>query len=571
MRTVSSSPSGRIRLLSICCIGFALLLGARLYMLQVMDGAAFRERADRQYSNPSQRVFDRGSIFFETYAGNRISAASLKSGYTLALNPKLVENVEGTYEALSAITPLDKEQFMESAAKKDDPYEEVAKRVPQEAADKIEALKLPGVRLFKERWRYYPNGDLASHVLGFMGYKGDEYSGRYGLESYYNDVLQRGSKNLYTNFFAEIFSNINKKLLYQSEGEGDIVSTIEPNVQLELEKNIKAVNKKYQSKETAGIIMDPKTGEIYAMASFPAYDPNFFQAEKDAGVYNNPLVQNVYEMGSIIKPITMAAGIDAGVVTPTSTYFDAGSLTLNNKTIYNYDKRGRGVTTMQEVLNQSLNTGVAHVVQLLGRKRFADYLFKAGFGEQTHIDLPAEATNLVDNLKAPRDIEYATASFGQGIALTPITTARALAAVGNGGYLVTPHVVKKIEYTSGMSKTPVFDTDRRVWSTTTSQTLSKMLTTVVDTALLGGTMKMEHYSIAAKTGTAQIAIPGKGYYEDRYLHSFFGYFPSYDPKFIVFMYTYDPRGEEYASHTLTEPFFDIAQFLINYYEVPPDR
>lgn len=565
------STAARTRTVLAFFIVGALLLVVRLYMLQVLSADRFRERADRQYSNPTQHIFDRGAIYFQTKDNERISAATLKSGFIVAINPTLIKNPEETYHMLNAVIPLDKDTFIQKASKKDDPYEEVMKRVPEDVAARIEDLKLSGVRLFRERWRYYPGNTLAAQTVGFMGYKGDEFGGRYGLENFYESILKRGSKDVYVNFFAEIFSNINKTVFYAAEGEGTIITTIEPHVQAALEKELKETQKTFSSKSTAGIIINPRTGEIYALGAVPTFDPNNFGAEKDPGVYSNPLVQSVYEMGSVIKPLTVAAGLDAGVITPTTTYTDEGKMTLNNKTFYNYDKRGRGVTSMQEVLNQSLNTGVATIALKLGNDRFNTYFYNLGFNTPTQIDLPGERDNLIANLKSDRDIEHATAAFGQGIALTPISTVRALAALGNGGYLIQPHLVKKIEYTSGFSKTIAPTKGQQVFSEETSRAISKMLTTVVDDALLEGSVKLPHYSVAAKTGTAQIASPTGGYYEDRFLHSFFGYFPSYDPQFLIFLYTVEPQKEKYASHTLTKPFMNMVQFLINYYTIVPDR
>jgi cell division protein FtsI/penicillin-binding protein 2 len=280
-------------------------------------------------------------------------------------------------------------------------------------------------------------------------------------------------------------------------------------------------------------------------------------------------------MGSIMKPLTMAAGLDAGVVTAKTTYNDTGRITLNNKTFSNYDGRGRGPnTTMQQVLNDSLNTGVAFVVQKLGNQRFADYVLKKyHLGEETGIDLPGEVQGLMSNLSSKRDIEFATASFGQGIAVTPINMIAALSTLGNGGYTVSPHIIDEIHYTSGKIKKFTPNPPEQVLRKETSDEITRMLVTVVDKALLGGKVKIPEYSIAAKTGTAQIVDPATGkYYDDRYLHTFFGYFPAYDPKFIVFMYTYHPKnGAEFASHTLTASFIRTAKFLLHYYSVPPDR
>jgi cell division protein FtsI (penicillin-binding protein 3)/stage V sporulation protein D (sporulation-specific penicillin-binding protein) len=226
---------------------------------------------------------------------------------------------------------------------------------------------------------------------------------------------------------------------------------------------------------------------------------------------------------------------------------------------------------MQIVLNNSLNTGVAYVVTQVGKERFSSFM-KKFFSQETGIDLPGEAGPLVANLDSPRDIEHATASFGQGIAITPIQTIRALAALGNGGQIVQPHLVKEIRYDYGVTKKINQLEPERIFSRETSEEISRMLTRVVDEALLNGAISMEHYSIAAKTGTAQIANKATGkYYEDKFLHSFFGYFPAYDPEFIVLLYTVEPQGAQYASATLTYPFADMVKYLINYYEIEPDR
>ena len=231
---------------------------------------------------------------------------------------------------------------------------------------------------------------------------------------------------------------------------------------------------------------------------------------------------------------------------------------------------------MQEVLDESLNTGAVYVMQKLGKDRFRDYMTRYGLGEETGIDLPGEVRgslkNLDENAKNKRMVEYATAAFGQGISMTPIETARALAVLANQGKIVTPYVVKEINYAVGFSRTTVTDDAKPILKPETSETITRMLVHVVDNSLLGGTVKMKNYSIAAKTGTAQMAREdGKGYYDDRYLHTFFGYFPAYNPRFIVFLYTQYPKEVKYAAYTLTEPFMNIAKFLINYYNIPPDR
>ena len=396
-------------------------------------------------------------------------------------------------------------------------------------------------------------------------------TGRYGLERYYEETLAREGNKESSSFFADLFLKPGASLLSLRTREGDIVTTIEPTVQGFLEQVIeKDIFDKYSAVSAGGIIMNPKTGEVYAMATTPSFDPNNFSNEKNPAVFLNTLVEGVYEMGSIIKPLTMAAGIDAGVITANTTYDDKGTMVINKSRISNYDGRARGVVPMQEVLNQSLNMGSVFVMQRLGKDKFREYFKAFGLGSETGIDLPNEGVGNIINLESPRDIEYATASFGQGISMTPIETVRALSVLANGGILITPHVVKRTEFSLGPSRDFVPGGERRVLKKETSDEISRMLTVVVDEALMGGTLKMEHYSIAAKTGTAQL-VEGGSYSKTDYLHTFFGYFPSYDPKFIVFLAVENPRGEAYASHTLSLPFMQIAKFLINYYEIPPDR
>lgn len=306
------------------------------------------------------------------------------------------------------------------------------------------------------------------------------------------------------------------------------------------------------------------------METVPTFDLNNPQEQSDVLIFSNPLIENVYEMGSIIKPLTVASGIDAGVITSKSTYYDAGYVIIKNKRISNFDNKERGVVGMQDVLSQSLNVGAVHVENLLGHQKFAEYMTKFGLNEKTGIDLPNEGRNLVDSLKRSNDVELANASFGQGIALTPISTIRALAVIANGGTLVNPHIVKRIDYKIGISKDIPTVGVKQVLKKEATDEVSRMLVHSVDKVLLDGTLRIPNYSVAVKTGTAQIAKSGV-YLENEFLHSFIGYFPAYNPKFIIFLYTINPKGARFGSETLSKPFNEIVKFLINYYEVAPDR
>jgi len=573
---MSKEINFRIRIIS----GFLLLLGilliTRLYFLQIVHSSYYRGKAESQYIHTAKDLYSRGNIYFTTKDGEYVSAASIQFGYVLAINPTLINDPGEIYNKLATFLTMDRETFLLKAKQKSRTYIEIETELDGKNAEIIEVLNLPGVMLYRNQWRYYPGNAVSAKAIGFVGYSEeypDDLHGKYGLERFYDEVLTYDDTILAVNFFAEIFSNFGNMLFDSKPAKtGSIVTTIEPTVARILDKILEETQVKYHSQMTGGIIMNPKTGAIYAMNTIPTYNLN---DRKDATVtdFQNPLVENVYEFGSIIKALTMASGIDSAKVTPQSTNYDAGLLNLDGYTIKNYDGRGRGTVSMQEVLNQSLNTGATFVMQQMGRDKFRDYFLKLKIGSETGIDLPNEAQGLIQNIvNSPRDIEYATASYGQGIAMTPIATTRALATLGNGGYLITPHLVSKIEYQDGTSKDINYPLGEKVFESKTSETISRMLTTVADEALLHGKISMPHHSFAAKTGTAQMSDPKTGkYYEDEFLHSFFGYFPSYDPKFLIFLYTVDPKGVQYASGTLTEPFGELTKFLINYYDIPPDR
>lgn len=562
----------RIRIISSLIFIFACLLCIKLYSLQIVNASNFAARADRQYQQASNE-FDRGTIYFSDKDNKLISAATLKTGFILVIKPATLQKedtVDVVYNKLKEYIPdLNYDEYINHAAKEGDIYEEIKKNVDQDVGTALVKLKISGVSLYATKWRYYPGGNLASQVLGFMAYQGDELAGRYGLERSYESVLTRSGDDVYSNFFADLFSNFNK---VKSGGslEGDIVTSIEPRTEAYVEDTIKKVNEQYSSEQTGAIIMNPQNGEIYAMAMYPSFDPNSFREVTNPKVFKNDLVESVYEMGSIMKPLTYSAGVDLGKINATSTYNDTGSITSNGKTIWNFDKKARGVISLRYALSKSLNMGPVHVLSKIGNEALANYLKSFSLGKKTGIDLPNEATGLISNLDSPRDIEYMTASFGQGIAVSPVAVVKAFSAIANGGKMVTPHLVRDVNYKIGISKAPSIPPPVQVIKQDTARVITDMMVYNVDESLLDGKSKNPHYSLAAKTGTAQIATNGL-YEEDRFLHSFVGFLPAYNPKFLIFMYTINPRGVSFASETLAKPFIDMTKFLISYYQLTPDR
>lgn len=569
----SNSVNLRLKIISFFIILVSFVFVYRIFVLQIVKKDFFTEKADRQYVASASGIFERGSIFFTRKDGELVSGAMQISGFKLAIKPNQIKDKERLYKNINNIIPIDYDDFITKADKKTDPYEEIKTGLSKQEADKLQKLKLKEIELVKEKWRFYPGQNILSQSLGFVAYNQNNLEGRYGLEREYNEILSRNPNESYVNFFAEVFADLNDNLFLNKTKKGDLITTIEPNVQSFLEKEINNVLKKYNADQIGAIIMNPEDGSIYAMSSKPDFNPNDFKKTEDVSLFRNPMVENVLEFGSVVKPLVIAAALDKDLIKPNTKYNDTGSVVVENKTIYNFDKKGRGSnTSMQDVLNQSLNTGMVFTYKKLGKENFRDYMLGFGIKEKTKIDLPNETGSLISNLYSPRELEYANASFGQGIALTPVQMIRALASLGNGGNLVTPHFVKKIKYEDGTFQNLTYDIYPTKISKETSKEITEMLVTVMDTSLKGGNAKFERHSVAVKTGTGQVARPdGQGYYDDRNTHSFFGYFPAYNPKFIVLLFAVNPKGTLFASVTWADPFLNITKFLLNYYEVPPDR
>jgi len=563
--------TGGLKIIFVATFLMATTLIVRLFIIQILDKSEYTALAASQYIRPVNQLFNRGDIYMQPRTGNPLPVAIMKQTYTFYISPQALSDPEAVYEKVNAITDIDKELFMKSARKEGDPYEAIKVGLDEETANKISALNTLGVGIHPERERYYPAGSLASQVIGFLSYDGDDLRGMYGIERQYDDILTDQSTQKHVNIFTEILMGDESETDDEVDETADIVLTIEPSVQVFVEKELEDYRKEFGAARAGAIVMDPSTGAIVAMAANPDFDPNNFR-NADPSTFSNPNISNVYEMGSIIKPLTIAAALDSGAIEPDSTFDDKGYVLADGARITNVYKGARGITPIQGILNHSMNTGVSWVVQQMGKKNFAKAFYDYGLGVKTNIDLPSEASGLLKNLESPRTVEYYTASFGQGIALTPIATVRALASLGNGGFLVEPHVVKEIRYSDGKVKIPTHPEPKRILKEQTSEEISRMLVNVADVALFQGKYSISTHTVALKTGTAQMPDPKTGKYsETDFLHSYFGYFPAYDPQFIVFIYSEKPKSTGYASQTLTKPFFRITNFLIDYYAIKPDR
>src|SRR3990167_6330301 len=415
---------------------------------------------------------------------------------------------------------------------------------------------------------------MAANVIGFLGYDLNGRSGQYGIESYYDNELfgKTAIKGPSTGGFIDIIKNI----IYGNKDKdnntfnrpSDIVLTIDKNIQVYVEDKLENVLKKWDARSGTIIVQDPNTGKILAMADKPSFDPNDY-SDYQPGLFLNKGVQEGFEPGSSYKPITMAMGLDLGKVTPQTTFTDTGFIKAAEYTIHNFSDKIFGFQTMSQVLEQSINTGAMFVENIVGDDNFLNYAINMGFGQKTGIDLSGEVNGDVTNLYSGRKINYLTASFGQGIAVTPIQLVNAYSAIANGGKLMRPFVVEKIIRDGGEEEVTSREIASIPISEKTATRLKAMLVGVVDNGF--DKARINGYDIAGKTGTAQIPDGHGGYLEKEFIHNFLGFAPAYDPQFVILIKMEKPKGITFAADSLSPTFREIAAFMINYYKIPPTR
>lgn len=558
---------------------FFFLVGAaiigRLFSLQIVHHKEYREIADRQQGTSLTLLSKRGMIYFHDKEGNTQIAAFNKEWPAVAVIPNIVTDQNAVAAILSETLGIASTTIQAILSKKDDPFEIIARKIePEKAGALEEAIKttgVEGIRVFSEFRRFYPGKTLGSRILGFVNFENEKENGQYGLERWYNNELSGQSGFLSTLRDAGgNFLFFGRKIVKPRENGDTFILTIDQNIQRIAEKEIGKVVKKWSAESASFLIIDPMSGKILAMGAYPFFDPNSYSQEKDISVFKNPIVDSQYELGSIMKPITMAAGIEERVIGPETTYTDTGEVVIGSFRIKNFDLKAHGVQTMTQVLEKSLNTGAMYVGSLLGKQRFLSYLKKFGFGQKTGILFPNEARGDISNLSENRDSDYATASFGQGISVTPLQIASAVSAIANGGTLLQPYLVDTIQDDSGNTITPERTPGKAVLSKETSETLTKMLVSAVQNGFENHA-GVVGYFVAGKTGTAQVPYKDRrGYDPDRAIHSFVGYAPAFHPAFLIFMQLNEPTGVRFASSSLTPTFHTIAKYMLSYYEIPTD-
>ena len=439
-----------------------------------------------------------------------------------------------------------------------------------------QVLSYPGLGFSLENRRFYPENEIGSHLLGFVSYVDGEARGRYGLEEFFNDELfgQYGFLKSEKGGRSDVII-VNDREYVKPVNGSDIVLTIDRNVQFYACQQLKESVKKHQASGGTVIALEAKTGAIIAMCSVPDFNPNNYKDVPDISVYNNPALLYQYEPGSVFKTVTMSIGIDQGKVSPTTTYKDEGQIMIKGwpKPIKNSDfstHGPHGVVDMGSVLDNSLNTGAIFVMNKVGPQVFADYVKNFGFGEKTGLELGGESAGSIDNLlvNKVRDINAATASFGQGLAVTPLQMIMPYQAIANGGVLMKPYIVKAM-VKNGQREDTIPKSVRQVISAKTAATVSAMLVNVVEK---GHSQKaaISGYYIGGKTGTAQVAENGI-YSRDKYIHTFIGIMPIEQPRFVMLTKIDAPKDVQYAEGSAVPLWRNIADYMLKYYQVPKTR
>ncbi len=534
-------------------VGLTLAFGAliaNLYDIQVKDGTQYAAKAASQDRVKGFFEAKRGSIYFTDRNDNPIPAVMNRDYPVVFGVPREMTDSKGAAATVSEILGLDALEVKAKFSKTGDAYELLAVKVTDAIVERIRAAAVKGIYVSEENFRYYPFESLAAHVLGFMGpsEEDDGFRGRYGIELAFDARLGG---------VAGIMAVSDTSGVAPRHGE-DIFLTIDRNVQAHAEEILTKLVRDHGASGGTVIVEDPATGAILTLANTPTFDPNRY-GEFPVANFLNPATQAIYEPGSVMKVVTMAAGIDSGKITPETTYTDTGLVTLNGKKISNADGKVYGTITMREVIEHSVNTGAAFAVKRIGADLFYRYLEAFGFSQATGIGLPGEVRGQLASLdERKREVSLATASFGQGIAVTPIQLIAAISSIANGGKLMRPRIV---------ATDPIEEVGRPV-SALAARQVVQMMVNAVDKAKVAA---ISNYTVAGKTGTAQIPDFKRGGYTNEYLHTYVGFAPASAPRFVILVKLNKPVDAPLAGQTVVPAFRELAEFLLNYYAIPPDN
>jgi cell division protein FtsI/penicillin-binding protein 2 len=571
-QTFSLAPL-RLRAALIVLMAVGVVLAARLFYWQIIRGDEMSRRADKQNSFTTILPAQRGDIL----SSDGVLLAKDVFRYTITVAPKDVRDPDKFATELAPLLKMSRDSIL--AKLKLNPEKDSVVLLADAPADIGEAVidfknryKLLYVAVDAKPVRMYPNGKLAPQVIGLVNAE-KERKAAYGIEQY-KDAELRGTDGKVLGLSDALNEPIPFDLpqsIPPTNGS-TIVLTIDSGMQRIVEQELQNAIRQSRAESGSIIVMDPKTGAILAMAVWPTADLNQYFDRANAGKYANQTISDQYEPGSVFKIVTVAAALDAGVIRPTSCFQDDGSIYIGGREIKNHSNLAPGRVCLTDVLRMSLNVETVKIAISLGAERFYQYVRQFGFGELTRIELANEAAGNVKRVGDGqwREVDLGTNSFGQGIAVTPIQMISAVAAVANQGKLMKPHIVQSVQPANASEPTVTAPQMlRQVIKPETAKTLSKILS---DSIVAESTNKatVPGYSIAGKTGTAQIPIAG-GVLDPKWtIASFAGYLPADDPRFVILVKLDKPQSSEWGSQVASPVFAAIAKQLVTQAGLPPD-
>ncbi len=554
----------KIRIIFLSCLlffCFVLILG-RMFQLQVLKKEQLYKLAAQQQHVQIPLVPKRGTV----YDGNGNELAVSIEVDSVCADARKVVDVEKTASELASILQIDRKE-LKQRLKSHRAFEWVQRKISSKEAEQIKALQLPGIFFLKENRRFYPNSQLAAHLIGFVGL---DSKGLEGIEFQY-DALLSGDNRVWAAARDALGREIAMgKVPFEKEDHyRNIVLTIDKPIQHITETELDRGVEKWGAKGGMAIAMDPMTGKILAMASYPTFNPSQFIQSRSKS-WRNGAVSDVFEPGSLFKVFLAAAALEEHVVRPSDSFFcENGSYAVYDRTIHDTSKRGW--LTFQQIIKFSSNIGASKVGEKMGKERFYRYISAFGFGEKTGINLPGEGKGILRHPRYWPPVALDTISFGQGISVTGIQLITALSAIANGGFLMKPYVVEKIMNEKGeavQSFQP--ETIRKVVSGETAKTVTMLLKATTEKGGTGEGAVPAGYEVAGKTGTAQKvdSLLG-GYSENRYISGFMGFAPAEAPKLVLLVVIDEPQGGNYGGVVAAPIFKAIMENVLPYLQVVP--
>jgi cell division protein FtsI/penicillin-binding protein 2 len=541
-----------------------LIIVSKLAWVQIFKAQTYKALAKGQQETFESPQQERGEIFLNHTKEDPIRVAINKDWWICYASPREITDINVMADTLSLKLGLDKQTILKGL-NNGSSFFLLKDKLSDEEMKKIKDLNLDGIHFNQEKYRYYPYQELASDILGFIN---QESKGEYGIEKYFNKCLSGTAE-----WVKRKTSPYGYSLEEQDDTQKgcDVYLSIDKNIQLQAEGLLAQAKIDYEIEGGEIIVADPNTGKIIAMAEYPSFNPNNY-GDSSLEILKNGSVQDLFEPGSMFKALTMASALNEGVVTPETTYDDKGSVTLNGRTLYNYHGASYGVVNMGQVLEKSINTGAVFAETKMGNKTFLKYLEKLGVFDKTSIELPSESYSKNTILKSGRDVNFATAAFGQGIELTPINLMRAFSVIANGGKLINMSIIDSVKEGDTITKAETKILKENIFSKEALNQLTKMLVQVTESGY-GKKARVPGYNVAGKTGTSQIPFASLGIdksgYSEKTWQSFIGFFPAFEPKILMLVKLNNPNANT-AEYSAAPVFGKLAQYIVNYYQIPPD-